>query len=154
MDIPLIEKYKIQAEVLVPLVKTLQAELGEERANTLVREGIGQWARELGKTIGSMGNGSSAEKMAAAIPAFADGGALDLDMLEQTEDALDFNVTGCRYAKFYQELGAPELGFLLVCQADFAMTEGVGSDLELKRSQTIMQGAAHCDFRFRKKSSG
>ena len=32
MDIPLIEQVKIQARVLVPLVKALQAELGEERA--------------------------------------------------------------------------------------------------------------------------
>lgn len=33
MDIPLIEQVKIQAQVLVPLVNALQAELGEERAN-------------------------------------------------------------------------------------------------------------------------
>ena len=31
MDIPVIEQAKIQAQVLVPLVKALQAELGEER---------------------------------------------------------------------------------------------------------------------------
>jgi hypothetical protein len=31
MDIPLIEQVKIQAQVLVPLVKALQAELDEER---------------------------------------------------------------------------------------------------------------------------
>ena|SRR5262245_49387550 len=32
-DIPVIEQAKIQAQVLVPLVKALQAELGKERAN-------------------------------------------------------------------------------------------------------------------------
>lgn len=31
MDIPIIERVKIQAQVLILLVKTLQAELGEER---------------------------------------------------------------------------------------------------------------------------
>src|SRR5256885_1520704 len=31
MDIPLIERIKIQAQALVPLVQALQAELGEER---------------------------------------------------------------------------------------------------------------------------
>jgi hypothetical protein len=41
MDIPLIEQVKIQAQVLVPLVKTLQAELGEERANAIVRKALG-----------------------------------------------------------------------------------------------------------------
>jgi hypothetical protein len=31
MDIPLIDQVRMQAQVLVPLVKNLQAELGEER---------------------------------------------------------------------------------------------------------------------------
>jgi hypothetical protein len=36
MGVPVIEQAKIQARVLVPLVKALQAELGEERDNALV----------------------------------------------------------------------------------------------------------------------
>jgi hypothetical protein len=38
VGIPVIQQAKIQAQVLVPLVKALQAELGEERANALVRK--------------------------------------------------------------------------------------------------------------------
>jgi len=37
MDGPLIEQVKILAQILVPLVKALRAELGKERANDLVR---------------------------------------------------------------------------------------------------------------------
>ena len=44
--------------------------------------------------------------------------------------------------------GATELGFLLVCSGDFPMAEGMGDAVELKRTQTIMQGATHCDFRY------
>ncbi len=47
-------------------------------------------------------------------------------------------------------LGEPELDFLLVCTADFAVAEGFGGDVKLTRTQTIMQGAAHCDFRYRR----
>jgi hypothetical protein len=42
----------------------------------------------------------------------------------------------------------PELGFLLTCSADFKMADGYGADVELKRTQTIMQGAKYCDFRY------
>ena len=49
MDIPLIEQVKIQAQVLVPLVKALQAELGEERANALVRKALGDLYRSYGE---------------------------------------------------------------------------------------------------------
>jgi hypothetical protein len=60
------------------------------------------------------------------------------------------NVTGCRYAQFYKEMGVPELGFLLVCGADFPMAEGFGGDIRLTRTQTIMQGASYCDFRYQR----
>ncbi|PYN94657.1 MAG: hypothetical protein DMD91_27360 [Candidatus Rokuibacteriota bacterium] len=38
----------------------------------------------------------------------------------------------------------------LVCSSDFAMAEGFGSNIELARTQTIMQGASYCDFRYRR----
>ena len=44
------------------------------------------------------------------------------------------DVTGCQYAEFYKELGEPELGFLLVCSADFTMAEGFGPDIKLTRT--------------------
>jgi hypothetical protein len=39
MSIPVIEQAKIQAQVLVPLIKAMQAKLGEARANALVLAG-------------------------------------------------------------------------------------------------------------------
>ena len=53
-------------------------------------------------------------------------------------------------AQFYKGLGGPDLGFLLICSADFTVAEGFGADLKLTRTQTIVQGASHCDFRYRR----
>ena len=149
MDIPLIEQVKIHAQVLVPLVKTLQAELGEERANAIVRKALGELYRKYGeKWWRAQGARNLGEKMASAFDMFAAGDALDYEVVKQAPDAFEVNVTGCRYAKFYNEIGAPELGFLLTCSADFPMTEGFGAGVQLTRTQTIMQGASHCDFRY------
>ena len=154
MDVPLIEQVKIQAQVLVPLVRTLQAELGEERANALVRKSLGAIYRRYGeKWWRDHGSGPFDAKMRSVFDTFSAGGALDYEVVEHTKDTFDVNVTGCRYAKFYQELGEPELGFLLVCAADVPMAEGFGGEVQLTRSQTIMQGADHCDFRYRRKQS-
>ena len=65
-----------------------------------------------------------------------------------TDDGFDMDVSSCVYARFFQELGETDLGFMLVCSADFDMVEEM-PDLELNRTQTIMQGADHCDFRYR-----
>jgi hypothetical protein len=88
--------------------------------------------------------------VASAFAAYARDDALDYTVIERSEDAFAFDVTRCRYAEFYKELGEPELGFLLVGSADFDTAAGFGGDIELTRTQTIMQGATRCDFRYRR----
>jgi hypothetical protein len=149
MEIPLIEQVKIQARALVPVIRAMQAEFGEERANALIRKAIGEQYRKLGEAWWRAQRGEApADKLASSFERFAAGGALDYDVVRSDADAFDVNVTGCRYAQFYHQLGVPELGFLLVCSVDFLMTEGFGAGVELTRTQTIMQGASHCDFRY------
>lgn len=149
MDIPLIEQVKIQAQVLVPLVKALQTELGEERANAIVRKALGDLYRKFGeKWWRTQGARNLGEKVASAFEMFAAGDALEYEVLKKTPEAFELNVTECRYAEFYKKIGAPELGFLLTCSADFSHAEGFGANVQLTRTQTIMQGASHCDFRY------
>ena len=153
MGIPVIEQAKIQARILVPLVKAMQAELGEERANALVRRAVGDIYRRYGEEFWRAKQEKNLGKiMASAFATFARGDALDYRVREQSHDAFDIDVTGCRYAQLYKELGEPELGFLLVCSADFRMAEGFDPDIKLTRTQTIMQGASHCDFRYKRQS--
>jgi hypothetical protein len=81
MDIPLIEQVKIQAQVLVPLVKALQAELGEERANAIVRRALGELYRKYGeKWWLKQGARNLGEKMASAFEMFAAGDALEYEV--------------------------------------------------------------------------
>jgi hypothetical protein len=151
VGISVLERVKIQAQVLVPLVKALQAELGEERANALVRKTLGNIFRRLGEQWWQSKQSTHVgDNMASAFTSFARGDTLDYSVRAQSQDAYEVDVTGCRYAQFYKELGEPELGFLLVCSQDFLFAEGLGPDIKLTRTQTIMQGASHCDFRYRR----
>ena len=144
MAVSVIEQAKIQAQVLVPLVKALQAELGEEKANRLVRNALGDLYRRFGEEFWQSKNEPNLGKsVASAFKTYAQGEALDYRVGEQSHDAFALDVTRCRYAEFYKALGEPELGFLLVCTADFAIADGFGSDVKLTRTQTIMQGADH-----------
>ena len=102
MDVPLIEQIKIQAQVLVPLVKALRTELGEERANLIVRRALGElycehgekwWRKQAGSGLG--------ERMASAFDQFAAGDALEYEVVRQTADGFDLDVSKCRYAEFY-----------------------------------------------------
>lgn len=155
MSVSVIEQARIQAQVLVPLVKAMQAELGEARANAIVRGALRDLYRGYGEAFWRARQAKQEQSapdvgtaVASAFATYARDDALDYTVIEQSADAFAFDVTRCRYAEFYSELGEPELGFLLVCSADFDTAEGFGGDVELKRTQTIMQGAPRCDFRY------
>lgn len=153
-NITLLEQRKIEAGVLVPLIKAFQQEFGVERATAVAREVIIGLARQSGRQFGQSIAGSPIDKIESTLPRFASGGALEIELVERTDDRLGFNVTRCRYAEAYHEMGIPpELGALLSCNRDYAMTEGLSPDLELTRTQTIMQGASFCDFRFRRRDA-
>jgi hypothetical protein len=149
VSIPVIEQAKIQAQVLVPLIKAIQAELGEERANALVLKALGDVYRRLGEQWWRARESRHVgENMALAFASFAKGDAVDYSVRAQSQDTYEIDVTRCLYAQFFKELGEPELGFLLVCSLDFPFAEGFAPDIKLTRTQTIMQGASHCDFRY------
>ena len=151
MAVSVLQQARIQAQVLVPLIKALQAELGEARANALVREALGETYRRFGEAFWRAKNEANlGTALASAFATYAADDALDIQLVRQAPDAYEIDVTGCRYAEFYQALGEPELGFLLVCSADFDTAKGFGPDVKLTRTQTIMQGASHCDFRYKR----
>ncbi len=140
--------------MLVPLVKALRKELGEERADAIVRNALGDLYREMGeKWWRSRNSQDLGANMAGAFERYAAGDAMDYKVLRQAPDAYEIDVTRCKYAEFYKALGIPELGSLLACSVDFPMAEGFGSGVALKRTQTLMQGASHCDFRYALKKS-
>jgi len=146
-----LQRRKIEGRVLIPFIQALREKFGEEAAREVVDATIrklaaedgARWAESYGQTT------SSLRKVAEEV--WAGGGSLDVQILSESAHHLDFNVTRCRYAEFYHELGLTDLGFRMHCNRDFAMVAGFNGELELSRSQTIMEGAACCDFRFRKR---
>jgi hypothetical protein len=152
-NITLLQRRKIQAEVLIPMVQAFQRAIGKQRANEIAREVIIELARKDGARLAQQ-FGDDLPGMEKVSGVWAAGGTLDIQPIGKSADRLDFNVTRCQFAEFYKELGLPELGYLFHCNRDFALVEGFSSSLTLKRTQTIMQGASHCDFRFVRKDEG
>ena len=87
------------------------------------------------------------EKMGDMVQVYAEGDALEYEIIASSADRFDMNVNNCRYAEMMQELGGRDFGHLLVCDADFISAKQLG--LSLSRTQTCMQGATYCDFRYR-----
>lgn len=147
----LLERREIEARIVGPLIRAVEEELGEQKTLELLRRVIAGLARESGAELARAFGEASLGAFARCLDLWREGGALELEVLEQSDDRLEFNVTRCRFAELYRAMGLADLGASLSCQRDFALIEGFNPDVALKRTQTIMEGAPYCDFRFRKK---
>ena len=146
----MLEKRKIEAEILKEVFETLKESHGEEVARKTIAESGRRSAIEQARAFAAAApGGTSLKAFQDVMPLWTKGGALEIEVKEQTEETFTFNVVRCRYAETYKAMGLGEIGHLLSCNRDGAFCEGYDPKLKLERTQTIMQGASHCDFKYR-----
>jgi len=146
--IGVLTRREVEARILAPMLDAMGEAFGRDRVLQVMRDTIIRIARKQGSELaGSMG-GVTFQHFADSLRFWTMDDALGIDVIEQTEDVFSFNVTRCRYAELYGKLGIRELGTALSCARDYALIEGFNPDVSLKRTQTIMEGAPHCDFRY------
>lgn len=117
-----LQKRKIETRVLIPVITARREKFGDGPTSEVVAATVralaadegAKWAESLGRDVPGL--------RVLAEKAWAGGGSLDITVLDQAEDRLDF----------HKELGLADIGALV-------------------RSQTIMEGGSCCDFRFRRK---
>lgn len=140
---------EIQTPVAACLLRGFVEALGYERAMRIAEAAIQGDGMSTGKMMAERyGGNTMADLLRMVREVWAEDGALELEVLEQTEQRLSFNVTRCRYAEMYDRLGVKEFGTCLSCNRDEPLTRGFNPRIRLLRTQTIMEGAAFCDFRF------
>ncbi len=148
-DLPILEQRRIEANIIKPIYEEMKAEIGGEKARKIISAAITKNAIEQGAAYAKTeGGDTSLESFHALLPQWKANGALEVDMLEETESNVDYNVTRCQYAEMYKEMGLAEIGHLLSCGRDGTFCQGYDPRISLIRTQTIMQGASHCDFRY------
>jgi hypothetical protein len=149
--ISLLDKTRIQAQVLVPVLRALRAELGKDKAEAIVKQALRDWSSQLFAAISEGIEGSPRRKWATLQGALNDVSAreVEFEIRRQDEEALDIDVTRCRFAEFFRALGEPELGALLICETDIDIASAGEGEVSLDRTQTLMQGAPSCTFRYK-----
>ena len=78
---------------------------------------------------------------------------VESEVVEHREDRFGRNFTACEFADYFRSIGEPEIGALLTCGVDFAVERKLRPGWEFRRTQTRMQGAPFCDFRWRRRQS-
>jgi predicted ArsR family transcriptional regulator len=150
LSLTLLERRRIEAEFAKALLDVLAEDIGRARATEILSKTIMRLAEASGREFAATAADGQADLLAYAeiLPLWSAGDALTVDLKEKGAGRLEFDVTRCRFAEMYKELGIPELGAVLSCNRDGAFCQGFNPAIKLTRTQTIMEGADHCDFRY------
>lgn len=153
--ISMLERRRIEATLLRHVYETLKEKHGQAVAEQVIADSVRRSSIEQGAGMREQDGGkTSLQTFIDRQELWTRGGALAIDVKEQSSERFTFHVTRCEYARMYREMGLGEIGHLLSCQRDGTFCEGYDPKLKLKRTQTIMQGASHCDFAYTYEDDG
>ena len=149
-DLPILEQRRIEANIIKPIYEEMVERLGKQQAGNILRAAITKDSVAQGAAYAKgEGGNTTLEGFHELLPQWKANGALEVEMLEESDTQVHYNVTRCMYAEMYREMGLAEIGHILSCGRDGTFCTGYNSNIKLDRTQTIMQGASHCDFRYR-----
>jgi hypothetical protein len=143
----MLERRRIEAAMLKHVYDSLNASHGIEIARRTIADAVRRSSIEQAQQMAAaVGGKTSLDTFIARQELWTRGGALEVEVVERSDVRYRYNVTRCKYAEMYRDMGLGEIGHLLSCQRDGTFCEGYDKRIALKRTQTIMQGASHCDF--------
>ena len=148
-----IEKRAIEASAVAPIIKAVAQRIGKEEALAILQEVNEKEAFQRGESLRKQLGKTGIAQLVEDVATWGIGGVLEMEVLEQTSETYHFNITRCPYYEKYKDLGLIEYGAALSCCRDEPFARGFHPQLKLERSQTIMEGADYCDFRYSIRSS-
>ena len=149
-ELGILARRRIEAAIIAPIYEEMREAVGEEKARDILSRAIRRAAIEAGAEMASRASGGAdLESFKSIQHLWTKDNALEIEVLDDRPGVFDFNVTRCRYAETYRAMGLGKIGDILSCNRDGAFCEGYDPRIKLTRTQTIMGGASHCDFRYR-----
>ena len=149
LEISHLKRREIQAPIAACLIRGFARVMGQDNALEAATAAVQADAMMAGKIMAEKYGGNTMKELGRIVrEIWAEDDAMTIQVLEETEQVFSFDVTRCRYAELYEQAGMKELGFCLSCCRDEPFTKGFNPQMKLLRTQTIMQGATLCDFRF------
>ncbi len=143
-----IEKRAIEALAVAPVIRAVAQRMGKQEALEILMQVNQQEAFQRGQELRERLGQTGITELVQEVAGWGEGGVWEMEVLEQTSHTYSFNVTRCPYYEKYRELGLDEYGTALSCCRDEPFARGFHPRLSLARTQTIMEGAAYCDFRY------
>ena len=98
-----LDAVKIQARVVIPIVRALEHELGTGRAHSIVGRAIAEsYAEWQGKAV-------SAQNLHPRDTDIEEQFPVETEVVEDTDSTFAINMTRCRFAEYFRAIGAADV---------------------------------------------
>jgi hypothetical protein len=134
----------------IPLWRGLQAEIGKDKLYAMIKKVNDAGVRT---EMAAMAKARGVSTLADYVKPFLNPNGLyakvlTFEVVENTPKAVELKVSECLWAQTYRAADAGDLGYILVCDSDFAAAEGFNPKMRMIRSKTLMQGHDCCNHRY------
>ena len=144
----LLERRILEAQAIAPVIRAFTEVVGIDTAKEVLQRVNEDLGRESGCQMARVPGNDSLTALAEEMVTWGEDGSLEGEIIEETDRTYVFNVTRCKFAEKYEELGVRDLGYALSCCRDMTFVEGYNPKIKLRRTQTIMEGESCCDFHY------
>ena len=136
-------KMTVCAELAVELLKAMEKHFGSE-----VRKVVKEMAKnpEFPPNKGLKEPEKDLQELCNTLDEVAIGSNIWKKVISESDRA-GYNFTRCMYAEIFQELGEPDLGWVL-CARDEAWAKSYNPKIHFKRTETLMEGDKVCNHVF------
>lgn len=149
-EVSILSRRGIEAQMLRNVHDVITVRSGKAEADAVINEAVSEAAIAQGRQLAeTVGHTPTLKDLQSVLALWTREDALSMDIIESTPERLSFNVTRCRYAEMYRQMGLGHLGHLFSCNRDGDFCIGFNPAIVFERTQTIMDGAPYCDFRYR-----
>ncbi|EHK78000.1 L-2-amino-thiazoline-4-carboxylic acid hydrolase [Sinorhizobium meliloti CCNWSX0020] len=149
-EIGILARRRIEAGIIAPIYEEMRRQIGEEKARSILDTAIRKAAIKAGKDFTAKTPGGTTLRTFQDLQdLWTQDDALVIEVTKATDEEFHYNVKRCRYAETYREMGLGHIGHLLSCNRDGVFCVGYDPRITLERTQTVMEGASHCDFKYR-----
>ncbi|MGD2089545.1 MAG: L-2-amino-thiazoline-4-carboxylic acid hydrolase [Candidatus Aminicenantes bacterium] len=134
----------------VQIMNALAKKIGKEKFITMLKDASAETAAEETKQMAKSLPKNDLAGFTSVLkkPDYFWKHTLTFEIVEDTQTAFEVKVTECIWAKTFHDFKAPDIGYAMVCHADFAVASAYNPKMKLTRTKTLMQGHDCCNHRW------
>jgi L-2-amino-thiazoline-4-carboxylic acid hydrolase-like protein len=132
----------------INLIKYLETAIGKLRTMEMVKEHTTERWLTIGK---NEADNKTDHSLKSYIEKFHPNNykeTLTFNILEDTENAFEIEVTECIWATTLRDMNAADIGYASICYGDYAWATGFNPKIKLVRDKTLMEGHSCCNHRY------